>query len=160
MALATRATEWLEKQKVRYTSHVYEYEAHGGTRVSSAKLGVDEHVVIKTLVFEDEAKAPLLVLMHGDWSVAPKLLASQLGKKSVQPCRPEVAERHTGYLVGGTSPFGTKKVMPIACEATIAELPSLLINGGRRGLLVGLDGPTLVRVLAPKLVSCARRESS
>jgi Cys-tRNA(Pro) deacylase len=155
MSRKTPATAFLDEHKVAYTVHEYEYEEHGGTKVSSAKLGVDEHEVIKTLVFEDEAKKPLVVLMHGDQKVSTKSLARQLGKKSVQPCAPEVAQRHTGYLVGGTSPFGTKKALPVCCERSITTLPRLFINGGGRGFLVSLAPSELVRVLSPTLVDCA-----
>lgn len=155
MSTETPATAFLTRHGVTFTLHAYEYEERGGTRVSSAKLGVDEHEVVKTLVFEDEAKHPLLVLMHGDRQVSAKTLARQLGRKTVQPCKPEVAQRHTGYLVGGTSPFGTKKPLPVACERSIAALPRLFINAGRRGLLCSLAPAELVRVLAPTLVDCA-----
>lgn len=158
MSTETRATTFLRARKVEFTTHPYEYEEGGGTRVSSAKLGVDEHQVVKTLVFEDEAGAPLLVLMHGDKTVSTKALARQLGVKSVQPCKPEVAQRHTGYQVGGTSPFGTKKALKVCCERSIAALPRLYINGGKRGLLVSLPPPELLRVLSPTLVDCAAVE--
>ncbi|MDP3151125.1 MAG: aminoacyl-tRNA deacylase [Archangium sp.] len=151
----TPATKFLTEHGVAFTLTPYEYEEHGGTRVSSQKLGVDEHVVIKTLVFEDETKTPVLVLMHGDKKVSAKALARQLGLKSVQPCKPEVAQRHTGYQVGGTSPFGTKKVLRVCCERTIAGLPQIFINAGGRGLLCSLSPNELVRVLSPTLVDCA-----
>ena len=151
----TAATRFLSEHGVVFTLHPYEYEENGGTRVSSQKLGVDEHAVIKTLVFEDETKAPLLVLMHGDEQVSTKALARQLGVKSVQPCKPEVAQRHTGYQVGGTSPFGTKKVLRVCCEESITVLPRIFINAGGRGLLCSLEPSELVRVLAPVLVQCA-----
>ncbi|MFZ5441890.1 MAG: aminoacyl-tRNA deacylase [Myxococcota bacterium] len=155
MSTETPATRFLAERAVSFTLHPYEYEDHGGTRVSSAKLGVDEHEVIKTLVFEDETKAPLLVLMHGDRQVSAKALARQLGVKQVQPCKPEVAQRHTGYLVGGTSPFGTKKPLRVCCERSITALPRLFINAGKRGLLCSLAPSELVRVLSPQLVDCA-----
>lgn len=155
MSRKTPATQFLDEHQVAYTVHEYEYEEHGGTQVSSAKLGVDEHEVVKTLVFEDEAKKPLLVLMHGDQKVSTKALARQLSKKAVQPCAPEVAQRHTGYLVGGTSPFGTRKALPVCCERSITTLPRLFINGGGRGFLVSLAPSELVRVLSPTLVDCA-----
>lgn len=155
MSRKTLATAVLDQHRVAYTAHEYEYEEKGGTKVSSAKLGVDEHEVVKTLVFEDEKKAPFLVLMHGDRQVSTKALARALGKKTVQPCAPEVAQRHTGYQVGGTSPFGTKKALPVACERSITTLPRLFINGGGRGFLVSLSPAELVRVLAPTLVDCA-----
>ncbi len=151
----TKATRFLDTHGVRFSAHAYDYEPHGGTRVSSQKLGVDEHTVIKTLVFEDEAKAPFLVLMHGDRTVQVQALARQTGHKSVRPCAPDVAQRHTGYLVGGTSPFATKKPLPVCLERTVTLLPALFINGGQRGLLVQLDPADLVRVLAPTLVDCA-----
>jgi len=143
----TPATAFLKKEGVAYTEHVYEYVEHGGTRVSAAALGVDEHAVVKTLVMEDEAKRPLIVLMHGDREVSTKNLARQIGVKRVEPCGPEVAQRHSGYQVGGTSPFGTRKALPIYVEKTILELPKIYINGGRRGFLVGIDPNALARVL-------------
>lgn len=155
MSTETPATRFLAEHGVAFTLHPYEYEDRGGTRVSSQKLGVDEHEVIKTLVFEDETKAPLLVLMHGDRQVSAKALARQLGVKTVQPCKPEVAQRHTGYQVGGTSPFGTKKVLRVCCERSITALPRLFINAGGRGLLCSLSPSELVRVLSPTLVDCA-----
>lgn len=155
MSGETPATAFLAQHGVAFTLHAYEYEERGGTKVSSAKLGVDEHEVVKTLVFEDEAKKPLLVLMHGDRQVSAKALARQLGRKSVQPCKPEVAQRHTGYLVGGTSPFGTKKALEVCCERSITTLPRLFINAGRRGLLCSMPPSELVRVLSPTLVDCA-----
>lgn len=151
----TPATAFLRAKKVEFTPHEYEYVEHGGTSASSAALGVEEHRVVKTLVMEDESKQPLLVLMHGDQKVSTKSLARQLGKKSIAPCDPQVAQRHTGYQVGGTSPFGTRKPLPVAMEKTIAELPELFINGGRRGYLVRLVPSELLRVLEPTLVSCA-----
>jgi len=143
----TPATAFLKKEGVAYTEHVYEYVEHGGTRVSAAALGVDEHAVVKTLVMEDEAKRPLIVLMHGDREVSTKNLARQIGVKRVEPCGPEVAQRHSGYQVGGTSPFGTRKALPVYVEKTILELPKIYINGGRRGFLVGIDPNALARVL-------------
>jgi Cys-tRNA(Pro) deacylase len=151
----TPATQFLKQHGVEFTLHPYDYEEHGGTKVSSQKLGVDEHVVIKTLVFEDDGKQPLLVLMHGDQQVSTKALARQMGAKTVQPCKPEVAQRHTGYLVGGTSPFGTKKVLRVFCERSVSELPRIFINAGRRGLLCTLPPSELLRVLQPTLVDCA-----
>jgi Cys-tRNA(Pro) deacylase len=152
----TLATEVLDAHGVAYEAHRFTYEEGGGTRASSTKLGVPEHQVVKTLVFEDDAKQPLLVLMHGDQRVSTKQLARQLGKKSVAACAPEVAQRHTGYLVGGTSPFGTKKPLPVACERSITTLERLYINGGGRGFLVSMTPADLVRVLAPTLVDCAQ----
>src|SRR5262245_35019068 len=136
----TPATAFLKKHGVAFSEHPYEYEDRGGTRVSSQKLGVSEHEVVKTLVMEDEDKKPLIVLMHGDREVSTKNLARQIGKKRVEPCRPEVAERNSGYQVGGTSPFGLRKPMPIYVERSILGLPKVYINGGRRGFLVGI-GP-------------------
>lgn len=138
-----------------FTEHEYRYEERGGTAVSSRALGVDEHSVIKTLVMEDERKQPLIVLMHGDREVSTKNLARQIGRKTVTPCSPEVAQKHTGYLVGGTSPFGTRKAMPVYLERSIAALDRIYINGGRRGFLVSLSPADLVRVLAPTLVDAA-----
>jgi len=151
----TPATKFLAEHAVVFTLHPYEYEEHGGTKVSSQKLGVPEHEVIKTLVFEDETKTPLIILMHGDRQVSAKALARQLGVKQVQPCKPDVAQRHTGYFVGGTSPFGTKKSMRVCCERSITTLPRIFINAGKRGLLCTLSPAELVRVLSPTLVDCA-----
>ncbi|MGV3620735.1 MAG: aminoacyl-tRNA deacylase [Archangium sp.] len=155
MSTETPATRFLEQHRVAFTLLPYEYEEHGGTRVSSQKLGVDEHAVIKTLVFEDESKEPLLILMHGDKQVSAKALARQLAVKTVQPCKPEVAQRHTGYLVGGTSPFGTRKSLRVCCERSITTLPRIFINAGKRGLLCTLEPSELTRVLSPTLVDCA-----
>jgi Cys-tRNA(Pro) deacylase len=152
---ATPAIHFLRRQGVTFTAHEYRYEEHGGTRVSARELGVDEHAVVKTLVMEDEAQQPLLVLMHGDRDVSTKQLARQIGRKSVAPCEPAVANRHTGYLVGGTSPFGTRKAMPVYAERTIMALPRLYINGGRRGFLLAMTPTDLVRALAPTLVDAA-----
>lgn len=143
----TPATAFLKKHGVVFSEHPYEYEERGGTRVSSQKLGVAEHDVVKTLVMEDEDKKPLIVLMHGDCEVSTKNLARQIGKKRVEPCKPDVAERHSGYQVGGTSPFGVRKPMPIYVERTILDLSKIYINGGRRGYLVGIDPRELVRVV-------------
>jgi len=151
----TPATKFLAEHAVVFTVHPYEYEEHGGTKVSSRKLGVPEHEVIKTLVFEDETKTPLIILMHGDRQVSARALARQLGVKQVQPCKPDVAQRHTGYFVGGTSPFGTKKSMRVCCERSITTLPRIFINAGKRGLLCTLAPSELVRVLSPTLVDCA-----
>ena len=145
----------LRKHDVSFTEHEYRYEERGGTAVSSRELGVDEHSVIKTLVMEDENKKPLVVLMHGDREVSTKNLARQIGAKTVSPCAPDVAQRHTGYMVGGTSPFGTRKPLPVYMEKTIAELDRLYINGGRRGLLVSMSPADLIRVLSPTLVDAA-----
>ena len=155
MSTETPATRFLSERGVVFTIHAYEYQEKGGTKVSSQKLGVEEHAVIKTLVFEDETKTPLLVLMHGDKQVSTKALARQLGVKSVQPCKPEVAQRHTGYQVGGTSPFGTKKVMRVCLEKSVASLARIFINAGGRGLLCSIAPSELVRVLAPIWVECS-----
>jgi len=151
----TPATRFLRQHGLAYSSHLYEYEEHGGTAVSSRELNVSEHAVIKTLVMEDESAHPLIVLMHGDHKVSTKELARQIGCKRVDPCKPEVANRHTGYLVGGTSPFGTRKSMPIYMERTILDLPLVYINGGRRGYLVGLHPHDILRALQAKLVDVA-----
>ncbi|MDP1916227.1 MAG: aminoacyl-tRNA deacylase [Myxococcales bacterium] len=153
--MKTLATERLDAEHVAYQTHQFQYVEGGGTKHSSQMLGVDEHQVVKTLVFEDERRQPLLVLMHGDQRVSTKQLARQLGKKTVAACAPEVAQRHTGYLVGGTSPFGTKKALPVACERSITTLERLFINGGGRGFLVSMTPAELVRVLTPTLVDCA-----
>ena len=151
----TQAVRVLREHGVPFTNHPYTYEERGGTEVSARELGVDEHAVIKTLVMEDDGRRPLVVLMHGDREVSTKNLARQLGAKSIQPCAPTVADRHSGYQVGGTSPFGTRKAMPVYMERTIADLPRIYINGGRRGYLVGLDPADAIRVLKPTLVDAA-----
>lgn len=151
----TPATQWLRQNGVGFTEHVYEYVEHGGTAESAAQLGIDEHQVIKTLVMQDEHSRPLIVLMHGDRQVSTKNLARQIGAKSVEPCAPEVAQRHSGYQTGGTSPFATRKAMPVWVEATVLDLPRICINGGRRGFLVGLQAEVLSRVLGARPVSCA-----
>jgi len=148
----TAAVRALRDHDVAFTHHPYEYEERGGTAVSARELGVSEHAVIKTLVMEDDARKPLLVLMHGDREVSTKNLARQLGVKSIAPCEPVVADRHSGYQVGGTSPFGTKRAMPVYMQRTIADLPYLYVNGGRRGYLMGMTPADLVRVLKPTLV--------
>ncbi len=152
---STPATRLLREQGVAFTEHPYRYEERGGTAVSARELGVDEHCVVKTLVMEDDGKSPLLVLMHGDREVSTKALARLLGTKSVQPCKPEVANRHSGYLVGGTSPFGTRKAMPVYLERGILDCEKVYVNGGSRGFLVGLAPADLVRVLSPTLVDVA-----
>ena len=149
---STAATRLLREKGVAYTEHPYRYEEKGGTRVSARELGVDEHAVVKTLVMEDETGAPLVVLMHGDREVSTKALARQIGKKAVQICKPDAANRHSGYLVGGTSPFGTRKAMPVYVERTIVDLERIYVNGGSRGFLVGMAPGDLVAVLAPTLV--------
>jgi len=148
----TPAIRLLREKKAAFTEHLYAYEDKGGTAVSSRELGVDEHAVIKTLVMEDEAARPLIVLMHGDRQVSTKELARQIGCKTVVPCAPATADKHSGYQVGGTSPFATRKAMPVYLEETIAELPRIYINGGKRGFLIGLDPRELIRVLQPTLV--------
>ena len=145
----------LKAQGIDFTLHTYPYEERGGTKRSAIKLGVDEHCVIKTLVMEDEKGKPLIILMHGDKEVSTKSLARAIGTKSVSPCNPAIAEKHTGYKVGGTSPFGTKKVMPVYMEATIADLPEIFINAGSRGLLAQMSSAELVRILKPVSVSVA-----
>ena len=157
-APSTPATRLLRQRGVAYSEHLYRYEEHGGTAVSSRELGVDEHAVVKTLVMEDDAGTPLVVLMHGDREVSTKALARQLDKRSVQICKPEVAQRHSGYLVGGTSPFGTRKAMPVYLERSVLDLDRIYVNGGSRGFLVGMAPEDLVRVLAPKLVDVAIAE--
>lgn len=151
----TPATKFLRQHRIAHSNHLYDYEEHGGTRVSSRELNVDEHAVIKTLVMEDEAAKPLIVLMHGDCKVSTKELARQIGRKKIEPCKPEVANRHTGFLVGGTSPFGTKKQMPVCIEKTILDLPLIYINGGRRGFLVGVHPHDLMQALSPTVVEVA-----
>ena len=151
----TPATQMLKAHKVVFTEHPYEYLEHGGALHSAEVLGLDPFMVVKTLVMQDQDAKPLLVLMHGNRKVSTKNLARQIGAKSVEPCLPEVANRHSGYLVGGTSPFATRRQMPVYIEATILELPRILINGGRRGYLVGLDPQVCVALLAAQTVQCA-----
>jgi Cys-tRNA(Pro) deacylase len=151
----TPATQLLRKKGVSFDEHLYQYVEHGGTAESSRQLGVEEHSVIKTLVMEDESAKPLIVLMHGDRSVSTKNLARQIGRKRVEPCKPEVAERHTGFQVGGTSPFGTRKVLPVYVERSVLALPRIYLNGGRRGYLVSIEPSALVSVLAASPVDCA-----
>jgi Cys-tRNA(Pro) deacylase len=151
----TPATQFLRENGVPFTEHVYEYVEHGGTSESSRQLGVPEAEVIKTLVMQDERAQPLIVLMHGDKQVSTKNLARQIGAKSVEPCKPEVAQRHSGYQVGGTSPFGLRKAMPVYVEETALVLPRICINGGRRGYLVGIEPAVLTRLLNAKPVNCA-----
>jgi Cys-tRNA(Pro) deacylase len=151
----TPATSFLRKHAVEFSEHPYAYEEHGGTAVSARALGVPEHDVVKTLVMQDEAARPLIVLMHGDCKVSTKNLARAIGCKSVEPCKPEVAQRHSGYLVGGTSPFGIRKAMPVYVEESILALEKIYINGGRRGYLVGIAPGVLVEVLGAKPVQCA-----
>jgi Cys-tRNA(Pro) deacylase len=150
----TPATKFLHKHHIAHSNHLYAYEEHGGTKVSSRELNVPEHAVVKTLVMEDENKKPLIVLMHGDRKVSTKELARQIDAKKVAPCTPEDAHRHTGYLVGGCSPFGTKKTLPVFMEKTILDLPLVYINGGQRGYLVGVHPHDILRGLQPRIVVC------
>ncbi len=145
----------LRQARIEFTEFPYDYLEHGGTAESAHQLGVSEHQVVKTLVMQDEQARPLVVLMHGDCHVSTKNLAREIGAKWVEPCKPEVAQRHTGYMIGGTSPFGVRKSMPIYVEHTVLELPVIYINGGRRGYLVGIEPAVLVAVLAAKPVRCA-----
>lgn len=151
----TPATQFLRRAGVAFTEHPYDYVDHGGTAESARQLGVDEHRVVKTLVMQDERAQPLIVLMHGDRQVSTKALAREIGVKSVEPCKPEVAQRHSGYLVGGTSPFGTRKAMPVYVEETVLALEKICINGGKRGFLVGLDPRLLPQLLDARPVHCA-----
>ncbi|WP_284337244.1 Cys-tRNA(Pro) deacylase [Comamonas sp. NoAH] len=151
----TPATQLLKAHKVAFTEHPYDYVEHGGTGESARQLGLDEHAVVKTLVMQDQDAKPLIVLMHGDCTVSTKNLARQIGAKNVEPCKPEVANRHSGYLVGGTSPFGVRKNMPVYIEQSILDLPRIAINGGRRGFLVQLDPRVCVELLGAKPVQCA-----
>lgn len=156
----TPATQMLRAHGVEFTEHPYEYVEHGGTEESARQLGLDEHMVVKTLVMQDQDAKPLIVLMHGDCKVSTKNLARQIGAKSVEPCKPEVANRHSGYLVGGTSPFGTRKAMPVYIEQSILELPRIAINGGRRGFLVQLDPQVCVQLLEAQPVQCALSDAA
>jgi Cys-tRNA(Pro) deacylase len=157
-ASETPATAWLKREGFAYTEHLYDYVDRGGTAESARQLGVDEHSVVKTLVMQDERALPLIVLMHGDLQVSLKALAREIGCKKVEPCVPEVAQRHSGYMVGGTSPFGTKKVMPVWVEASVLELDRMFINGGRRGYLVGLAPRPVLERLGARAVRCAAAE--
>jgi Cys-tRNA(Pro) deacylase len=150
---STPAVLVLRRVGVTFTEHLYRYEEHGGTGVAARELHVPEHAVVKTLVMEDEAKQPLIVLMHGDREVSTKALARQAGRKSITPCRPEVATRHTGYLVGGTSPFGTRKQVPVFVERGILALETIYVNGGSRGFLVGVAPADVVRLLNATVVT-------
>ena len=154
----TPATQLLRQHQVEFTEHPYEYLEHGGAQHSAQVLGFDPFTVVKTLVMQDQDAKPLIVLMHGNRTVSTKNLARQIGAKSVEPCKPEVANRHSGYLVGGTSPFGTRREMPVYVESSILELPRIAINGGRRGYLVGIDPQVCVRLLGAKPVQCALAE--
>ena len=151
----TPATQLLRRHGVSFTEHVYDYVKHGGTAESARQLGVAEAEVVKTLVMQDERAQPLIVLMHGDKQVSTKNLARQIGVKSVEPCTPEVAQRHSGYQVGGTSPFGLRKALPVYVEASVLALPRICINGGRRGFLVGIAPQVLSELLGAKAVHCA-----
>ena len=154
----TPATAMLRENGVAFTEHPYEYLEHGGAQHSAAVLGFDPFTVVKTLIMQDQDAKPLVVLMHGNRTVSTKNLARQIGAKSVEPCKPEVANRHSGYLVGGTSPFGTRKAMPVYVEESILALPRIVLNGGRRGYLVGIAPQEVVRLLGAKPVNCALEE--
>ena len=151
-APVTPAIRVLRNEKAAYTEHPYQYVDRGGTATFAKQYGVDEHAVIKTLIMEDDEKRPMIVLMHGDHEVSTKELARIIGAKRVQPCIPETAQKHSGYMVGGTSPFGTRKTMPVYMQETILNLPKIYINGGRRGYLIGIDPKEIIRVLKPVLV--------
>lgn len=154
----TPATQFLRRHGISFTEHVYDYVEHGGTSESARQLGLPEHQVVKTLVMQDEKAQPLIVLMHGDAQVSLKELARQIPCKKVEPCKPDVAQRHSGYMVGGTSPFGTRKNMPVYVEDSILALPRICINGGRRGYLVGLDPKILPALVQARPVRCAGAE--
>ncbi len=154
----TPATQFLKAHKVSFTEHPYDYLEHGGALHSAQVLGHDPFSVVKTLIMQDQDAKPLVVLMHGDRKVSTKNLARQIGAKSVEPCSPEVANRHSGYLVGGTSPFGTRRAMPVYIEDSILSLPRILINGGRRGYLVGIDPAVCTELLGAKAVQCALKD--
>jgi Cys-tRNA(Pro) deacylase len=152
----TPATQWLRRQGIAFTEHPYDYVEHGGTAESARQLGVDEHAVVKTLVMQDERAQPLVVLMHGDRQVSTKNLAREIGVKSVEPCKPEAAQRHSGYLIGGTSPFGFKREgVRVFVQRSVLDLPRIYINGGRRGFLVGIEPAVLSEQLRAKPVDCA-----
>jgi Cys-tRNA(Pro) deacylase len=151
----TPATQFLKANKVAFTEHPYDYLEHGGAQHSALVLGADPFSVVKTLVMQDQDAKPLIVMMHGNRSVSTKNLARQIGAKSVEPCKPEMANKHSGYLVGGTSPFATRKAMPVYIEETILALPRIMLNGGRRGYLVGIDPQVCVNLLGAKAVQCA-----
>ncbi|WP_295988134.1 aminoacyl-tRNA deacylase [uncultured Variovorax sp.] len=154
----TPATQLLRAHRVEFTEHPYEYVEHGGAQRGAEMLGLDPFTVIKTLVMQDQDAKPLIVLMHGNRTVSTKNLARQIGAKSVEPCKPEVAQRHSGYMVGGTSPFGTRREMPVYVESSILELPRIVLNGGRRGYLIGIDPQVCVALLGAKPVQCALAE--
>jgi Cys-tRNA(Pro) deacylase len=151
----TPATQFLQRHGVSFTEHPYEYVEHGGTAESARQLGVPEHEVVKTLVMQDERAQPLIVLMHGDNQVSTKNLARQIGAKAVAPCTPDVAQRHSGYLVGGTSPFGTRKALPVYVQASVLALQRVYVNGGRRGFLVGVEPRMFVELIGARAVNCA-----
>lgn len=151
-APVTAAVRQLRAARIEFTEHLYQYEEKGGTAVSSRELGVEEHSVVKTLIMEDERKNPVVVLMHGDFQVSTKELARIIGVKMLSPCSPDAANRHSGYLVGGTSPFGTKKPMPVYMEESIAALPRIYLNGGKRGFLVGINPADVISLLKPQMV--------
>ena len=151
----TQATRYLRQHHTAFSTHLYAYEEHGGTKVSARELNVPEHAVVKTLVMEDESRQPLIVLMHGDRKVSTKELARQIRRKHISPCDPAVAQRHTGYMVGGTSPFGTRKALPVFMEKSILDLPLIYINGGKRGFLVGVHPHDILQLLQPGVVSVA-----
>ena len=155
----TQATKMLRQHNVAFTAHLYDYEEHGGTKVSARELGVEEFTVVKTLLMEDENAKPLVVLMHGTHKVSTKELARAIGVKRIEPCKPEIAQKHSGYRVGGTSPFGTKKSMPVYMEKTILDLPKIFINGGRRGYLVGIAPQEVVSILQPTIVQVGQAQS-
>ncbi len=155
----TPATKVLRRHNVAFSDHLYDYQEHGGTKVSSRELGVEEYAVVKTLMMEDDSAKPLIVLMHGTHKVSTKELARAIGVKRVEPCKPEIAQKHSGYRVGGTSPFGTKKSLPVYMEKTILDLPQIYINGGRRGYLVGIAPQEVVRILQPILVEVGQSQS-
>lgn len=154
----TPATQWLKQHGVSFEERSYEYVEHGGTALAASACGLEHHQVVKTLVMEDEKAHPLVILMHGDCEVSTKNLARQIGVKSIAPCKPEQAQRNSGYMVGGTSPFGTRKQMPVYVEKTILDLPLIFINGGRRGYQVGIDPKVLTDILGAKPVECAIHE--
>ena len=156
----TPATRWLRERGIAFSEHPYDYEEHGGTTVSARALGIDEHAVVKTLVMEDDAAQPLVVLMHGDRKVSTKALARTIGAKRVAPCKPEVAQRHSGYRIGGTSPFGTRKPMQSYVEESVLALPLIYINGGRRGYLVSLPPAVLTGPLGAVPVQCATPDAA
>lgn len=158
-APTTAAVRELRANDVEFSDHLYTYEEKGGTAVSARELGVDEHAVVKTLVMEDESRNPMVVLMHGDLKVSTKELARMVGVKTITPCNPDIANKHSGYMVGGTSPFGTRKKMPTYMEESILELPKIYINGGKRGYLVGVAPKDVVRILQPKMVKVGIKES-